>query len=139
MLMKLIKILITSMFLMISNSILSQSIIIGTIVKENPSGTIKGELTIIKNIDGEYYFREKEFNDYVLISLDPGEYVLEFHFLDRIFVEKLIIQDEESIITLNILENPISLSGFKFSNYVPVTPNMLNLTVQNKKFIYIEF
>lgn len=127
------------MFLMISNSILSQSVIVGTIIKENPLDTIKGELMIIKNIDGEYYTKEKEFNDYVMISLDPGEYILEFHFLDRIFVEKLIIQDDESIILLDILENPISLSGFKFSNYTSVTPNMLNLTVQNKKFIYIEF
>lgn len=118
----------------------SQSVVFGNILRENPNDTIYGKLTIYKSIDDStYLFREKQFRNQSMFSLDTGEYVFQFEFKEREFVERLVIQDEESIIIYNILENPIGLELFKFNDAIFLNSEMVELAIRNRKTVYIDF
>lgn len=118
----------------------SQSVVFGNILRENPNDTIYGKLTIYKSIDDStYLFREKQFRNQSMVSLDTGEYVFQFEFKEREFVERLVIQDEESIIIYNILENPMGLELFKFSDAIFLNSEMVELAIRNRKTVYIDF
>lgn len=140
MLNKLIKILTVSVIFMISNSLFSQSVVFGNIIKENPSDTIDGKLVVYKQVDDStYLFKEKRFRNQSMVSLDIGEYIFAYYFSNNSFVEKVSIKDEESVVIMNILENPMALSEFKFSNAIYLSSEMVDLAVQKRRYIYMDF
>lgn len=140
MLNKISKILTVSMFLLISNCLFSQSVVFGNIVKEDSTSIVEGKLIIYKQLnDSTYIIREKKFVNQSMVSLDPGEYIFSYHFSEKNFVEKISIKDNESVIVLNILENPMRLSDFDLSNAIFLTIGMADLALLNRQTIYIEF
>lgn len=118
----------------------SQSVVFGNIIRENPNDTILGKLTIYKALDDStYLFREKQFRNQSMVSLDTGEYIFQFQFKDREFIERLTIHDEESIVIYNILEKPMSLDVFKFKDAIFLSSEIVELATRNRKFVYVDF
>lgn len=140
MLNKLLKTLTVSVFFLISGISFSQSVVFGNIIKENPSDTIDGKLVVYKQIDDStYLFKEKRFRNQSMVSLDIGEYIFAYYFANNSFVEKVSIKDEESVVIMNILENPMTLSEFNFSNVIYLSSEMVDLAVQKRRYIYMDF
>ena len=140
MLLKLIKTLAVFVFLMLSITSFSQSVVFGNIIKENPKDTIEGNLVVYKQIDDStYIFKEKRFRNQSMVSLDPGEYVFAYYSSNSSFIEKVSIHDDESVIIMNILETPTSMSEFKFSKVIFLSSEMIELAVQSRRYVYMEF
>lgn len=132
--------LILTIFILMGLSSYAQSVIFGNIVKENPSDTIYGKLTIYKQIDDStYLFREKKFRNQSMVSLDTGMYVFKFEFKSIEFIERLNIVDEESVVIYNILEKPMSMRLFKFKDVIFLSSEMVELAIRNRKYIYVDF
>jgi hypothetical protein len=118
----------------------SQSIVFGHIIKENPSDTLNGNLTVYKqNSDSTFIVKEKKFRNESMVSLDPGEYIFKYEFSGQVFIDKVSIHDTESIIIMNILEKSLLLSEFDFSKAVYISLEMIDLAIMNRKDSYMEF
>ena len=134
------RVIVLSILLLVCSCLYSQSVVFGNIIKENPSDTIYGKLTIYKQIDDStYLFREKKFRNQSMVSLDTGTYVLQFQFKNVEFIERVNILDEESVMIFNILESPMSMKLFKFKDAIFLSSEMVELAVRNRKYIYVDF
>lgn len=128
-------------FLLLSLSSFSQipSVVFSRFIKDYPEPSIECTLSIYKQMpDSTFLVRTKEFIDQSKIALDPGFYILEYKYNNKRHINSITIDSYYSIIVINILEAPIQLYKFDFSNAIYLSPGMLNLFSDNE-VIYIEF
>lgn len=118
----------------------AQTVIYSNIIMESETDTIFGELVVYKHLDDStYLMKSKKFRNQSMVSLDPGTYKMCYYFNDRSFIDNIVIHDDESAIIINILENPMSLMNFDFSKVIQPTVGIINMMMERKNIVYMEF
>ena len=108
-------------------------------MREVQSDTIFGAVEVYKKTDGGYVRKDKKFRNQFYIKLDPGEYIIQVLFNDRSYVERIYIDEYESLFVINIPEYDIKLSDFDFSNAIFLATEAFELAVKDGKITHIEF
>jgi hypothetical protein len=92
-----------------------------------------------KTTEADYVFRELKFYNQSMVSVPPGEYVLQY-FIDgrEVYQDRLEISENESIIILNILEKPMPLQDFDFGKAIYLSVESFFLA-RDQRVTYIEF
>lgn len=133
------KYLLTILLSLIFNSGYSQGVVYGNIIKENPSDTIFGTLTIYKEVDGILVQKQKDFRNQFYIQLDKGSYILGVSFGEKTFFENLLIDEYGSLIVINIPEKETRLADFEFKDAIFLSPEVFELATKDRKITHIEF
>ncbi len=121
------------------SSLYSQGVIYGNIMKETQSDTIFGTVEVYKKTDDVYVKKTKNFRNQFCIKLDPGEYIIQVLFNDRSYVERIHIDEYESLFVINIPESDIRLADFDFSNAIFLATEAFELAVKDRKITHMEF
>ncbi len=108
-------------------------------MKEVQSDTIFGTVEVYKKTDDGYVRKGKNFRNQFCIKLDPGEYIIQVLFNDRSYVERIYIDEYESLFVINIPESDIKLSDFDFSNAIFLATEAFELAIKDRKITHIEF
>lgn len=121
------------------SSLYSQGVIYGNIMKEAQSDTIFGTVEVYKKTDDGYVKKTKNFRNQFCIKLDPGEYIIQVLFNDRSYIERVYIDEYESLFVINIPESDIRLADFDFSNAIFLATEAFELAVKDRKITHMEF
>jgi hypothetical protein len=108
-------------------------------MKETQSDTIFGTVEVYKKTDDVYVKKTKNFRNQFCIKLDPGEYIIQVLFNDRSYVERIHIDEYESLFVINIPESDIRLADFDFSNAIFLATEAFELAVKDRKITHMEF